>query len=555
MNSPLSSSNSTDKQTEGNATSQDAPEWKAGKAEWTIIIVLAFVSLMVSIDATILVPALPSLAVALNGSAADTFWTGTSYLLTQAIFQPFIVALSDAFGRRILYCISLLFFTVGTLICCLANNFIQLLAGRAIQGIGGGGLLSLGLVIMTDIVPLRQRPLYLVVNQMAWAVGTIVGPLLGGLFVEKTTWRWIFYVNFPFCGVELVAAPLAIKLHARRAPVKERLLSTDWVGAVLFIGSTCSFLIGLTRGGTEYPWSSWKILVPMVVGVVGTAATVVWEIYGAPTPFLRLSVFNSPSAAFAYIGATFQGLLMFCKLYYIPFYFETAKDFGPIITGVTLLPIILTMLPTSMIVGKLMTKSGRYRWAIWSGWAITCLGTGLLILLDNETKTYAWILIFIVVGLGHGLIIMSLNIAIQAMAETQDVAYAAAMYLFLRTLGMSIGVAIGGAVFQNMLSKHLVEHSLPSSIAHDAEGFVAVLKTLVKDSAQYQSYVKAFSTSFQNVFQTLTGVAGSAALLSLFIRNYSMDKDLNTEHMLRVRSLDREQTITKDGFSSNGSKH
>ena len=235
---------------------------------------------------------------------------GTSYLLTQSVFQPFIVALSDVFGRRAFYLISLGFFTIGTLLCCLSQNFTQLLAGRSIQGIGGGGLLALGLVILTDIIPLRQRPVYVGVNQISWALGTISGPLLGGLFIQHTTWRWIFYINFPFCGIGFLTVPLVMRLHATRPSLKERLLYADWVGGALFIASTCSFLIGVTWGGSKYPWSSWRTLVPIIVGLAGVAATISWERYVASRPFLRLELFNSISAVVAYTGAVLQGLLV-----------------------------------------------------------------------------------------------------------------------------------------------------------------------------------------------------------------------------------------------------
>ncbi len=246
----------------------------------------------------------------LHGTTIDTFWIGTSYLLTQSVLQPLIVSLSDVFGRRLFYLISLGFFTIGTLLCCRSQNFTELLAGRSIQGVGGGGILALGLVILTDIVPLRQRPIYLGVNQISWAVGAVTGPLVGGLIVQHTTWRWIFYLNLPFCAIGFVTVPAVIRLHVERAPVKERLLYVDWIGGFFFISSTCSFLIGITWGGVQYSWSSWRTLVPIILGLAGVAATLIWERYGASRPFLRLELFNSYSAWAAYTSAVLQGLLV-----------------------------------------------------------------------------------------------------------------------------------------------------------------------------------------------------------------------------------------------------
>ncbi|MCJ1403034.1 hypothetical protein MMC11_006256 [Xylographa trunciseda] len=515
------------------ATDVSGPEWSAGRDEWMIIIVLAVVSLMVALDATILVPVLPAIASDLQGDAIDAFWAGTAYLLTQSVCQPFIVSLSDVFGRRTFYLISLGFFTIGSLLCCLSQNFNELLAGRSIQGVGGGGILALGQVILTDIVPLRQRPIYLGVNQIAWALGSICGPLIGGLFVQHTTWRWIFYLNFPFCGIGFLTVPLVMRLQVKRASLKERLLYVDWIGGFLFISSTCSFLIGITWGGTEYPWSSWRTLIPIIIGFAGVVTTMIWERYGARRPFLRLELFNSYSAIAAYMDSILQGLLMFCELYYIPFYLESVKAYSPTITGVSLMPLTISMLPTSVIVGRLMTRFGRFRWAVWLGWLVTLVGTGLLILLDVSIQTYAWVLIFVVVGFGHGLILMSLNFSIQAMADTQNVAYAAAMYTFSRTLGMCIGVAVGGAVFQNQLQTHLGDMNLPTAVATNAEGFLSTLEALPPNSTEYQQYILAYADSFKNVFEVLTALSGLAAILSLFIKEYTMDKELDSEHTLR----------------------
>ena len=179
---------------------------------------------------------------------------------------------------------------------------------------------------------------------------------------------------------------------------------------------------------------------------------------------------------------------MFCELYYLPFYLESVEDYGPTITGVAMMPLTGALLPTSVIVGRLMTRFSRFRWAIWLGWAVTAAGTGLLILINVDIRTYAWVLIFVVVGFGHGLILMSLNFSVQAMADAQNVAYAAAMYTFTRTFGMCLGVAVGGAVFQNELKNFFGDLHLPTGIANDAESFVVSLKTLPKNSAQYQAY-------------------------------------------------------------------
>lgn len=199
---------------------------------------------------------------------------------------------------------------MGSALCCAAHNFAELLAGRSIQGIGGGGIISMGIIIVTDIVPLRQRPKYSNFIQLAWAIGSLIGPLLGGLFAEYTTWRWIFYLNFPFCGIGFVVIFFAIRLEARRSSLGRRLLQVDWIGGTGFIGSVTSFLIGITWGGVQFPWSSFRTWLPMVVGVLGILASIAWEAYGTTRAFIRLSVFRGRSATAAYVCALAQGLLV-----------------------------------------------------------------------------------------------------------------------------------------------------------------------------------------------------------------------------------------------------
>jgi MFS family permease len=250
----------------------------------------------------------------LHATAAQAFWIGTSYLLTSAVFQPIIVSLSDLFGRRPLLFLSISLFTLGTLICCAAMNITQLLIGRCIQGIGGGGIVTLAQVILTDIIPLRQRPTFIGVIQGAWAVGTVTGPLFGGAIAQNTTWRWIFYLNLPICAAGLVMTSLVVQLKAPRIFTPQLLLEFDWIGGFLFVSSTCSFLIGLVWGGSQFPWDSWHTQVPIIFGVLGVVATVVWEIYGTASPFLPLSTFRNVSGVMAYFGAFVQGLLVSIKI-------------------------------------------------------------------------------------------------------------------------------------------------------------------------------------------------------------------------------------------------
>ncbi|KAK7997201.1 hypothetical protein PG989_005241 [Apiospora arundinis] len=510
-----------------------APEWTPRRQEWGCMISIALVSVMVALDATVLVPVLPNLALELDGSTIDAFWAGTSYLLTCAVFQPFIAALSDIFGRKEMLFSSVVFFTVGTALCApIAKDFTVFFAGRSLQGIGGGGIITMGQVIYADIVPLRQRPKYFSIVLAAWAIGSVIGPLIGGVFVDKLTWKWCFYVNFPFCLIGLVTVPIFVKLNGEKTSFKSKMQRVDWVGGFLFIGGMTSFLIGLSWAGIEYGWSSNQVIVPMAVGTASVFLTIMWEVHCAREPFLRPSIFGSRSAIAAYTCAFSQGFLLFCALYYVPFYFMAARATTPTQSGINLLPVSCCLVPGSIVVSILASRMGRFRWAVWSGLIITAAGCGLLQRLDENTSAGVWVAIFAVFGIGNGMMLTSVNVAIQAISRVEDCGRAAAMYAFMRTLGMSIGVAVGGTVFQNFMSAKLDDLGLPERIAHEAEAYVAELDRMPAASPVRTGAVQAYIHGFRGVFWIMTGMACVGFLASLLIKHHSMDKILESRFML-----------------------
>ncbi|KAK1658017.1 major facilitator superfamily transporter [Colletotrichum godetiae] len=508
-------------------------EWTPGQAEYAIVITISIVSLMVALDATILVPVLPNLALDLGGSATHSFWAGTSYLLTCAVFQPFIGALSDIFGRKEMLLVSLFFFTLGTLLCApLAHDFTVLLAGRSIQGIGGGGIITMGQIIFADIIPLRLRPKYFAFVLGAWALGSVLGPLIGGLFVQYATWKWCFYINLPFCALGFIMVPLFVRLSTEKSSLISKLLRVDMVGGILFIGGMTSFLIGISWAGIQFAWSSAATLAPILFGVMAVSLSLFWEKYGASEPFLRPSLFYSWSAVTSYLGAFCQGFLLFCGLYYVPLYFSSVRFATPVEAGLNLFPVTCFLLPGSMVVSILTSRLGRFRWGIWSGWAITSVGCGLLVLLDENTSTPLWATFFAVFGIGNGMVLTSVNVGIQAISRVEDCGRAACMYAFMRTLGMSVGVAVGGTTFQNVMANRLRDLGLPETVAQNAEAFARKLATMASTDPERVGALSAYAKGFQGVFWVMTATATFGFLTSLVIRKHSMNKTLESRFSL-----------------------
>ncbi|KAK1976438.1 major facilitator superfamily transporter [Colletotrichum cereale] len=515
------------------------PDWTPGREEYAIMATISVISLMVALDATILVPALPAIAFDLGGSATDAFWAGTSYLLTCAVFQPLIGALSDIFGRKELLLSSLFFFTIGTLICApIAHDFTSLLVGRSLQGIGGGGIITMGQIIFADIVPLRLRPKYFTFVLGAWAVGSVLGPLVGGLFAQYGTWRWCFYINFPFCALGFIMVPLFVRLSTEKTLLVAKLRRIDGLGSFLFIGGMTSFLIGISWAGVQFAWFSFATIAPIVAGAVAVSASLLWERYGATEPFLRPSIFYCWSAVAGYFSAFCQGFLLFCALYYIPFLFTSVRFATPTQSGLNLFPVTCLLLPSSIVVSVMTSKLGCFRWAIWIGWVITAVGCVLLVLLDEKTPTTLWVTYLAVFGVGNGMVLTSVNVGIQAISSVQDCGRAACMYAFMRTLGMSVGVAVGGTTFQNIMAGRLRELGLPDTIAHDAEAFANKMAAMAPDDAVRAGAVSAYVNGFKGVFMVMTAAAIWGLLSSLVIRKHSMDKTLESNFTLqKARSL------------------
>lgn len=211
-------------------------------------------------------------------------------------------------------------------------------------------------------------------------------------------------------------------------------------------------------------------------------------------------------------------------------YLQSVQGYGPTLSGVGLVPIIGGLMPTSIIVGGLMTKLGSYRWAIWSGWASTIVSTALLIILSASTPTYGWILLFLTIGPSHGLVLTSLNFALQALAQERDSAYAAAMYTFMRTFGMCLGVAIGGVVVQNRLLVHLAARGLEENVAKEAEAFIVVMNSMA-DGSLLSAYRVAYAEAFRNLFEVMLGISVLAGFASVFIKHATMDRVLDSEHV------------------------
>jgi MFS family permease len=512
----------------------EAPEFTISTRFLMAFAALAVLTLMVALDGTSISVALPVIAKKLHGTAIEAFWAGTSFLLASTVFQPNFASFSHIFGRMPVIMVSIILFFVGVMMAALSNDFGLLLAGRSIQGIGGGGIIAMTEIVVTDLVPLRWRGQWAGIIGAMWSIGSVSGPVIGGAFAE-VEWRWIFWLNLPFIGVCVVMVPLFLRLNVIPQSIAAKLRRVDWIGTVLFVGSMASLLIPLTWGGVMYSWSSWRTLVPLLIGAAGLIGFCFFEAYVAPEPLLRLSVFGNRTANIAYMTTTLHGMILWCLLYYQPLYFEAVKQYSPVISGVALFPATFTVAPMAIVTGLLITKFAAYRWAIWLGWTVTTLGIGLLVLLDVGTTIPQWIFIDLVSGIGLGILFPALQFELQAASSSKDMAFAVAMFVFFRSFGQALGVAIGGVIFQNQMIKKLQAYpayaSRASELAKDAAALVEIIKNTAAGQGKLQ-LMTAYTDSLRTVYIVMAALAGLCLFASLFIKGYDLNVGLETDQGL-----------------------
>ncbi|KAI5270348.1 putative efflux pump antibiotic resistance protein [Aureobasidium subglaciale] len=505
--------------------------WRPSGQTKLIVAIQAFVCFVVALDSTILTTTLPALSKALHTNTTQTFWIATSYLLTSAIFQPPIAALSDIFGRQAIYLLAIVLFTIGSIVCCTSHGIVSMLIGRSIKGVGGGGILSVNLIILSDIIPLRQRAQYQGYLQLCFALGSNIAPVIGGLIVQKTTWRWLFYINLPFCAISLATVPCILRYARSKSTIRNQISSIDWIGITGSVTSTTLFLIGISWGGTEYSWSSATTLCPLILGLLGVLCTITYEMKCARMPFLRTSIFHNRSTIAACVCTVLMAFSVYATLYYLVLWLLAVKGMSEIMAGVCVLPLGMTVVPVSGLTGTIITRVGRYQWAVWSGWVIATLGIGILVLLHPGTSTVEYVFMFICAGIGLGLLMNSLSAAVQAISLTKDIAYASSMFAFMRSLGLCLGVSIGGTIFQNLLSRRLSHFGLSTELAENAEVYVALLRS-TPASAEKILMIEMINWAFQRLFAIICGTSALGMAISVLIGRYSLDKELDSQHVI-----------------------
>ncbi|KAG9094278.1 hypothetical protein FRC06_010981 [Ceratobasidium sp. 370] len=501
---------------------------------WLIFVALCVSTFLSALELTSVSTALPTIVESLQGH--DFAWVGSAYTLGSTAFMPMSGGLAEIFGRRSIMLASLLIFAIGAAICGAAQSMNMLIAGRTIQGIGGGGILTLTDIIVADLVPLAERGPYLGIVGSVWAIASAIGPPIGGAFAESN-WRWLFYMNLPLAGIALALVLAFLRLNTPKDSFKHKITRIDWIGNLLVIGSTASTILALTWAGAKYPWSSYRVLVPLIVGLAGLAVAFAYEFTLAVEPIIPRELLSNRTSLSGYLGTFFHGVVITSVIYYLPVYFQASKGDSPIKSGVDLFGIAFTTAPFGIIAGISTVVLKKYRPQNYIAWGFTLVGMGLLSTLKYDSSKANWVGFQILIGIGGGILYSSTTFAILAPLPVSRNAPALALFAFTRTFAGTYGVAIGSSVLQTELS-----HRLPlqfsaqfpggADIAFSAIPFISALEEPLRSEVR-----AAFADALGVLWKVMIGISGMGLISTFLMQEVEMNTQTDEKWAMEQKKV------------------
>ena len=498
-------------------------------------ILLVFSGLMLgmflaALDQTIVGTALPTIVNSLHG-LNHISWVVTAYLLTSTISTPLYGKLSDQFGRKGLFQFAIVIFLVGSVLAGLSQNMLELIAFRGIQGLGAGGLMAMAFTIIADMVSPRERGRYQGYFGATFALSSIAGPLLGGVFTDDLSWRWIFYINVPIGIVALIVTSIVLKLPFRREAHR-----IDYLGATLMLLGVTSALLVTVWGGTQYAWGSSVIISLAVAAALLVTAFILWERRAAepilPPNLFRIGIFRVASSA-----SFLLAVIMYGAIIYLPLYLQLVDGVSATVSGLLLIPLMLGLLAASILSGQVVSRTGRYKPFPIAGSVLVTLGMWLLSHLGLHTSHLTMSIYVVVLGAGMGMTMQVMVLATQNALPPNQIGTGTAAVTFFRSLGGAFGTSLFGAVFIAGLS-----HWIPLLVPGSSGRAIHVNGSFSMSPAQLHAFppdvqqgiLESFVRSLHSVFLLGVPIAFVMFVLTLLLKQ----NDLRTTSGLERPSED-----------------
>lgn len=476
--------------------------------------------LLAALDQTIVGTALPTIVSDLGG-AAHMSWVVTAYLLAETVATVLVGKFGDLFGRKIVFQLSAIIFITGSFLCGLATNMTLLIVWRGLQGIGAGGLMVTSMALIADVIPLRDRGKYQGAIGAVFGVSTVIGPLLGGLFTDHLTWRWAFYVNVPIAIVVVIAAARTIpSVKAAGRPV------IDYLGIAMVTIGASALILATSWGGNQYAWGSSVIIGLFVLGLAALAVFCLVE-FRAKEPMLPMRLFGNPVFTVCSILSFIVGFAMLGAMIFLPTYLQYVDGDSATLSGVRTLPMVVGLLAASIFSGNVVSKTGRYRIFPVIGSLVMAAGLFLLSRMGPDSGVWLESLYMVVLGIGIGLSMQVLTIAVQNTVDYADLGTATSGVTFFRTLGSSFGTAVFGTIYANALGPHLKDGI---AAAARAGGDPAVLAKASQSpeglhslpDTQSAPLAQAYADTLHTVFLWTVPVALLGFVVALFLKQVKL---------------------------------